>query len=595
MAADISFITPRANAVGAQAATSGPSGDGGAQDAFTAILAAMTGRAQGDRPSAGPRTPGDGSAPGAAGDDAAASAEAGDGEQPRTSADAQPGAGFVNTPDSPVRVGPDAVKTLPARIDEAALEPSASAPAAADLTGDAGAAATGAAAKAAGIEKSAGETAIAPPAANGEGEAAVGEPKPETGEPARQAGAETQAEAAIKGDSATGGPKTGDGDASSAAPTKETASVKPADASAGPSAPTERASGSAASGEVGAPASETARAQVSDAELANTAAVKADTAAKADSGAKAATDKATDAKAYSGAVEPELRALRRADARGEGRIGAHERARTAQGEASASDIHAERGAERRAARADLLSARGGDAAQPSSGEPRSAAAQAQTPAFANAQGALAPGVQTPAQAAPSVDPALMGEPAADVTREAAAEAARGERGEARADIARANTAAPHAASQRLAPQAAQTLAAQIARRAADGAKVFDIRLDPPELGRVEVKLEIRSGERVSAVLSAEKPEALAELQRSARDLERALNEAGLELEENGLSFQLSEGGDDAEREDAPREGAFQIALEGDEPGAGAARPGVVGPASYYGFTLNARTGVDVRV
>ncbi len=100
---------------------------------------------------------------------------------------------------------------------------------------------------------------------------------------------------------------------------------------------------------------------------------------------------------------------------------------------------------------------------------------------------------------------------------------------------------------RFTPQTATNLAAQIQRRFVNGARVFDIRLDPAELGRVDVRLELSPDQRVQAILTIERPETLAEMQRNARELERALAEAGLEVGDDGLEFQL---GSDTHWEDA---------------------------------------------
>ncbi len=76
------------------------------------------------------------------------------------------------------------------------------------------------------------------------------------------------------------------------------------------------------------------------------------------------------------------------------------------------------------------------------------------------------------------------------------------------------------------------------RRFEGGATRFEVRLDPPELGRVEVRLDVSRDHRVSAVIAADSPEALTELARHARELEQMLQGAGLELREGGLSFDL---------------------------------------------------------
>ncbi len=85
----------------------------------------------------------------------------------------------------------------------------------------------------------------------------------------------------------------------------------------------------------------------------------------------------------------------------------------------------------------------------------------------------------------------------------------------------------------------QTLALHIAARSARGDSRFTIRLDPPELGRIEVNLSMTSHGHAQAVLAVEKSQTLDLLLRDAPALERALKDAGLELGSN-LSFSLKE-------------------------------------------------------
>ena len=87
---------------------------------------------------------------------------------------------------------------------------------------------------------------------------------------------------------------------------------------------------------------------------------------------------------------------------------------------------------------------------------------------------------------------------------------------------------------------ANQVAREIIRRQTGGNTRFELRLDPPELGRVEVRLEVTRDQKVTAIVSADNPQALADLTRHARDLEQSLQSAGLELSENGLSFDLSQ-------------------------------------------------------
>ncbi len=63
------------------------------------------------------------------------------------------------------------------------------------------------------------------------------------------------------------------------------------------------------------------------------------------------------------------------------------------------------------------------------------------------------------------------------------------------------------------------LAVEIAAKSQSGAKQFDIRLDPPELGRVEVRLSIDATGKLSAHLSADQPQTLSLLQKDASVLD----------------------------------------------------------------------------
>ncbi|MCC5981690.1 MAG: flagellar hook-length control protein FliK [Oceanicaulis sp.] len=147
---------------------------------------------------------------------------------------------------------------------------------------------------------------------------------------------------------------------------------------------------------------------------------------------------------------------------------------------------------------------------------------------------------------------------------------------------------------RLAAAQIPAIAQLIAKRFGDGGRSFDIRLDPPELGRVHVRLEIGADRTVQAMLTAEKPEALNELQRHARELERALAEAGLELGESGIGFAMfsddestsGEGGTPNSGNTASEDEAIALALADATPAPALER---------FGFTLAQRGGVDVRI
>lgn len=85
-----------------------------------------------------------------------------------------------------------------------------------------------------------------------------------------------------------------------------------------------------------------------------------------------------------------------------------------------------------------------------------------------------------------------------------------------------------------------TLAAHIVRQSKAGNTQFDIRLDPPELGRINVRLDIDADGQTRAHLTVERSETLDLLQRDSRFLERALGQNGLKTEQGSVSFQLDE-------------------------------------------------------
>jgi flagellar hook-length control protein FliK len=82
------------------------------------------------------------------------------------------------------------------------------------------------------------------------------------------------------------------------------------------------------------------------------------------------------------------------------------------------------------------------------------------------------------------------------------------------------------------------VAFEIARQFAAGNSRFQIRLDPPELGRIEVKLDVDKHGTVNARMTVDKAETLDLMQRDQRALERALAQAGLDAGKTSLQFSL---------------------------------------------------------
>jgi hypothetical protein len=85
------------------------------------------------------------------------------------------------------------------------------------------------------------------------------------------------------------------------------------------------------------------------------------------------------------------------------------------------------------------------------------------------------------------------------------------------------------------------LGVEIAAHARAGHNRFEIRLDPAELGKIDIRLEISRDGQALTHIAVEKPETLDMLRQDARALERALNDAGLDARRGSLSFSLGNG------------------------------------------------------
>lgn len=101
-----------------------------------------------------------------------------------------------------------------------------------------------------------------------------------------------------------------------------------------------------------------------------------------------------------------------------------------------------------------------------------------------------------------------------------------------------HSGAPHQMAElpRAVPPSA--LPIEIGLRALQGAREFQIRLDPAELGKVEVRLEISDDKTVTARVVVDRVETMHLLQRDARTLERAFEQAGLKTSDGGVDISL---------------------------------------------------------
>ncbi len=79
---------------------------------------------------------------------------------------------------------------------------------------------------------------------------------------------------------------------------------------------------------------------------------------------------------------------------------------------------------------------------------------------------------------------------------------------------------------------------EVAMKSLAGVNRFEIRLHPKELGRIDVRLDIEDDGSVQARLVVDRVETLALLQRDAKTLERAFEQAGLKPSEGGIDLTL---------------------------------------------------------
>ena len=138
------------------------------------------------------------------------------------------------------------------------------------------------------------------------------------------------------------------------------------------------------------------------------------------------------------------------------------------------------------------------------------------------------------------------------------------------------------------PGVADQVSVHITKALKAGMDRITIQLKPASLGRIDVQLEVGHDGRVIAVVTADNKDTLDLLQRDARELERALQNAGLQTDSGSLSFNLRGQGDQA-----PEDGSQDSGPPNDE--TAAAGPDDEGaPDAGYGDGIIAEGRIDIR-
>jgi flagellar hook-length control protein FliK len=153
-------------------------------------------------------------------------------------------------------------------------------------------------------------------------------------------------------------------------------------------------------------------------------------------------------------------------------------------------------------------------------------------------------------------------------------------------------AAPAAATHAAAADAAVPIsgvAFEITSKALAGKGQFDIRLDPADLGKIHVRLEVDRDGNVVTHMVADRTDTLDMLRKDTAGLERALQDAGLKTSDNSLQFSLRDQSANQQQSNGRSANTAHIVVADEKLTAG-------DPAQRNYARYNATTGgVDIRV
>ncbi|HWK96717.1 MAG TPA: flagellar hook-length control protein FliK [Pseudolabrys sp.] len=169
-------------------------------------------------------------------------------------------------------------------------------------------------------------------------------------------------------------------------------------------------------------------------------------------------------------------------------------------------------------------------------------------------------------------------------------------------MASSGHAAPAATAAAAAGRAAQTIQGdkpvavadvpmEVSAKISSGKNQFDIRLDPEELGRIHVKVNVDRDGNVTTHMIADRRDTLDLLRRDTQGLERALQDAGLKTSDNGLQFSLRDQTQQQQQNQRDGQASLRPAAE-DEPATTLTTTVI---ARDYGRYSLRPSGVDIQV
>ena len=96
-------------------------------------------------------------------------------------------------------------------------------------------------------------------------------------------------------------------------------------------------------------------------------------------------------------------------------------------------------------------------------------------------------------------------------------------------------------------EAVEQVKVNITKSAVKGVDTIEVRLQPEELGHIEIKMQIKGGKLQAHIISS-RPETMEALQKDAQILEKAFNDAGFQTDSNSLSFSFRNEGNQAQEQ-----------------------------------------------
>ena len=139
----------------------------------------------------------------------------------------------------------------------------------------------------------------------------------------------------------------------------------------------------------------------------------------------------------------------------------------------------------------------------------------------------------------------------------------------------------------------EQVAVRINKAISDGVDRITVKLNPADLGQIDIRMEIGPDGKFNAVFAADRPQTVELLQRDARELARSLQDAGLRTDAGSLSFNLR--GQNQGQANGSQSGTPQHAGSDSSSGTDLPAEAMPMPANLYNASNAANGRVDIRV